>query len=82
MLVKQKRNLEYNLITIKVHTGPIGKRQMSQKGFHEFCGQCSHNRTDNWQFTLIEQCETQDQLKEREEFWQNRFKKIKTGLRA
>ena len=28
----------------------------------------SHNGIDDWQFTLIEQCETHEQLKERETF--------------
>ena len=30
--------------------------------------QNSHTGTDNWQFTLTEQCETQEHLKEREDF--------------
>ena len=29
---------------------------------------------DDWQFTLIEQCETHEQLKERESFRQDRLK--------
>ena len=34
----------------------------------------SHNGIDDWQFTLYEQCETHEQLKEREIFWQERLK--------
>ena len=55
MLVRQKRNLEPDLIIIKVHIGHIG---------HEHYEQHSHNGIDDWQFTLIEQCETHEQLKE------------------
>ena len=59
MLVRQKRNLEQDLINIKVHTGPIEKnRKVSQQCFYEHYGQHSHNAIDDWQFTLIEQCET------------------------
>ena len=47
------------------------KRKVSQQRFHEHYGQHSHNGIDDWQFTLIEQCETHEQLKERETFWQH-----------
>ena len=50
------------------------KRKVSQQRFHEHYGQHSHNGIDDWQFTLIEQCETHKQLKERETFWQHRLK--------
>ena len=50
------------------------KRKVSQQLFHEHYGQHSHNGIDNWQFTLIEQCETHEQLKEMEKFWQHRLK--------
>ena len=46
----------------------------SQQRFHEHCGQHSHNGIDGWQFALIEQFDTHEQLKEREAFWQHRFK--------
>ena len=75
MLVRQKQNSEQDLIIIKAHTGPIEKkRKVSQQRFHEHYGQHSHNGIDDWQFTLIEQCETHEQLKERETFWQHRLK--------
>ena len=75
MLVRQKRNLEQDLIIIKVHTGPIEKNvKYQQQCFHEHYGQHNHNGIDDWQFTLIEQCETQEQLKQRETFWQHRLK--------
>ena len=50
------------------------KRKVSQQRFHEHYGQHSHNGIDDWQFTLIEQCETREQLKEKEKFWQHRLK--------
>ena len=50
------------------------KRKVSQERFREHYGQHSHNGIDDWQFTLIEQCETHEQLKERETFWQYRLK--------
>ena len=50
------------------------KCKVSQQRFHEHYGQHSHNGIDDWQFTLIEQCETHEQLKERETFWQHRLK--------
>ena len=66
MLLRQKRNLEQDLIITKVHTGPIEKkkRKVSQHLFHEYYGQHSHNGIHDWQFPLIEQCETHEQLKE------------------
>ena len=75
ILVKQKRNSEQNLIILKVQTGPIEKNhKVSQQRFHEHYGQHRHNRIADWQFTLIEQCEILEQLKERETFWQHRLK--------
>ena len=50
------------------------KRKVSQQRFHEHYGQYIHKRIDDWQFTSIEQSETQEQLKEREMFWQQGLK--------
>ena len=50
------------------------KRKVLQQRFHEHYGEHSHNGIDDWQFTLIEQCETHEQLKERETFCQHRLK--------
>ena len=50
------------------------KRKVSQQQFHEHYGHYSHNGIDHWQFTLIEQYETHQQLIERETFWQRRLK--------
>ena len=74
MLVRQKRNFEQDLIIIKVHTGPIEKNKVSRQRFHEHYGQHGHHGIDDWHFTLTKQCETREQLKVRETFWQHRFK--------
>ena len=75
MLVRQKQNLEQDLIIIKVHTGPKKKnRKISQQRFHELYMQNRHNGIDDWLLKLIEQCETHEQLKQRETFWQHRLK--------
>ena len=49
------------------------KRKVSQQRFHEHYDQHSHNGIDEC-FTLTEQCETHEQLKKREKFWQHRLK--------
>ena len=70
MLLRQKRNLEQDFIIIKMHTGPIEKKlKVSQQHFHKHYGQHSHNGIDDWQFTVTEQCETHELLKERKTFW-------------
>ena len=43
-----------------VHRSYRKKHKVSQKRFHEHYGQRSHNGIDDWQFTLIEQCETHE----------------------
>ena len=63
MLVRQKRNLEQDLIIIKVHAGPIEKNVK----YHS-------NVFMNIMATFIEQCETYEQLKESETFQQHRLK--------
>ena len=39
------------------------RKNVLQQRFHEHYGKNSHNGIDDWQFTLIEQCETQEQLR-------------------
>ena len=52
------------------------KRKVLQQRFHEHYRQHSHNGIDDWQFTLIKQCETYEQLKGRECFWQYRLNRF------
>ena len=47
------------------HNSYRKKRKVSQQRFHEHYGQHNHNGIDDWQFTLMEQCETQEQVKSR-----------------
>ena len=49
-------------------------KQVPQKRFHSHYSQHDHDGIDNWSFTLIEQCDTHEQLKQRETFWQHRLK--------
>ena len=70
-MVRQKRNSEQDLVIIKAPTSPIEKKREVSQQHHEHYGQHSHNGIDDWQFLLIEQCETHEQLKERETFWQH-----------
>ena len=65
ILVRQKQNLKQDLIIIKVRTGHLEKNVKYDSNVFS---------SDDWQFTSIEQCETHDQLKERETFWQHRLK--------
>ena len=75
MLARQKRSLEQDLIIIIVRTGPIEKNVKYHSNiFMNIMKKHSHNGIDDWQFTLIEQCETHEQLKARETFWQHRLK--------
>ena len=57
-----------------MHRSYRKKREVSQQRFHEHYDQRSHNGIDDWQFTSIEQCETHEQLKERETFGQHKLK--------
>ena len=68
MLVRKKRNLEKDLIIIKVLTGPIEKNIK----YHSSVSMNIMGNTvveiGDCQFTLVEQCEVHKQLKEREMF--------------
>ena len=45
-----------------------------QKRFHAHYCRDGHSGINDWDFVLFEQCETHEQLKERETFWQHRLK--------
>ena len=51
MLVRQKRNLEQDLITIKVQTDPIEKKNKKDhyQRFHDHRRQHSQNGIDDWE---------------------------------
>ena len=51
-----------------------GNQKVPQKRFHtDYCLD-GHSGIDDWNFVIFEQCETHEQLKERETFWQHRLK--------
>ena len=58
MLLRQKQNLEEDL---KIKRARFSNQKIA-------------HRINDWQFTLIEKCETHKQLKERETIWQPRVK--------
>ena len=64
------QNLEQNLIIIKVQTGP---KEKNAKYHSNVYMNIIGNTADDWKLT-IGQCETQNQLKEKEIFWQHRLK--------
>ena len=51
-----------------------GNRKIPQKLFHDHYCLDVHFGIDDCDFTLLEQCETHKQLKERETFWQHQLK--------
>ena len=50
------------------------KKRETQKLFHGHCIQDDHEGKDDWQFTLIDQCYTNAELRKREVYQQHRFK--------
>ena len=48
-----------------------GNRKIPQKRFYDRYCLDGHSGIDDWDFSLLEQCETHKQLKEREIFWQH-----------
>ena len=52
------------------------KKRETQKLFHGHYIQDDHEGKDDWQFTLIDQCTTNAEIKKREVFWQHRLKRF------
>ena len=50
------------------------KKRKTQKLFHGHYIQDDHEGKDDWQFTLIDQCTTNAELRKREVYWQHRLK--------
>ena len=50
------------------------KKRETQKLFHGHYIQDDHEGKDDWQFTLIDQCTTNAELRKRELYWQHRLK--------
>ena len=71
-LGKQKQNFATGSTITKLKIEHLEKvtKKVLQKRFHAHYCLDSHNRIDDWNFVIFEQCETHEQLKERETFWQ------------
>ena len=57
--IKTKFRAKFNNYK-SAHRSHRKKGKVSQQRFHEHYRQQSHNGIDDWQFTLIEQCETHE----------------------
>ena len=68
---KAKTKLRYRFNNYKSkHTAfRKGNQKVPQKRFHAHCCRDGHSGINDWDFVLFEQCETHEQLKERETFW-------------
>ena len=71
---KTKFRLRFNNYKSKHRSFRKGNTNVPQKRFHTHYTQEGHEGINDWEFTLIEKCETHKQLKEREVFWQHKLK--------
>ena len=71
---KTKFQYSFNKYGSKHRAFRKGNRKIPQKFFHDHYCLDAHLGTDDWDFTIFEQCETHKQLKERETFWQHQLK--------
>ena len=61
-------------LNIKVLTNPSKLKNEKQKLFHRHYIQDDHEGKEDWQFTLIDQCTTNAELRKRELSWQHCLK--------
>ena len=71
---KTKFQYRFNNYKSKHRAFRKGNRKISQKHFHDYYCLDGHLGIDDWDFALFVQCERYKQLKEKEPFWQHRFK--------
>ena len=71
---KTKFCLRFNNYKMKHRSFRKGKQTVLQRRFHSHYVQDCHRGTDDWEVTLFEKCETHNQLKEGETFWQHKLK--------
>ena len=71
---KTKFRYRFNNYKSKHRAFRKGNQKVSQKRFHANCCLDGHSGIDDWNFVIFELCETHEQLKERETFWQHRLK--------
>ena len=71
---KTKFRYRFNNYKSKNRAFRKGNQKVPQKRLHaHYCLDC-HSELDNWDFVIFEQCETDEQLKERETLSQHRLK--------
>ena len=71
---KTKFRYRFNNYKSKHRAFRKGNQKVPQKRFHAHYCRDGHSGINDWDFVLFEQCETHEQLKERETFWQHRLK--------
>ena len=73
-IAKTRFHYRFNNYKSKHRTFRKGNQKVPQKRFHaQYCLH-GHSKIDDWNFVIFEQCETHEQLKERETFWRHRLK--------
>ena len=74
---KTKFRLRFNNYKSKHRSFRKGRQNVLQKCFLSHYMQGCHRAIDDWEVTLLEQCETRKQLNEKEEtFWQHKLKRF------
>ena len=71
---KTKFRYSFNNYESKHRAFRKGNQNVPQKRFHTHYCLDGQSGTDDWNFVIFEQCETHEQLRERETFWQHRLK--------
>ena len=71
---KTKFRYRFNNYKSKHRAFRKGNQKVPQKRFHAHYCLDGHSGIDDCDFVIFERCETHEQLKEREIFWQHRLK--------
>ena len=71
---KNKLRYRFNNYKSKHRAFRKGGQKIPHNHFHDHYCLDGHLRTDDWDFTLFEQCEMHKQLNERETFWRHQLK--------
>ena len=71
---KTKFRYSFNNYKSKHRAFRTGNQKVPEKRFHAHYCLDGHSGINDWNFVIFEQCDTHEQLKEREIFWQHRLK--------
>ena len=71
---KTKFRYSFNNYKSKHRAFRTGNQKVPEKHFHAHYCLDGHSGINDWNFVIFEQCDTHEQLKEREIFWQHRLK--------